>query len=149
MSIIGFIQARTSNTINSYKVFIPYHIIQWQIMAYNNNSSISLQKDIKEFVKNLPKNEGSEWTNSKIFNKGFHRELKRKLWMPSKAQTQYTRELIDSSSREEQRQAFTKNANNFLDQEEVKISSFTSWKAPDNSQFTHTPRIRPPKVKLG
>ncbi|CAO3658294.1 hypothetical protein G6F70_002641 [Rhizopus microsporus] len=40
--------------------------------------SINLQKIIKEFVKNLPKYEGSDWTNSKIFNKEFHRELKRK-----------------------------------------------------------------------
>ncbi|PHZ14527.1 uncharacterized protein RHIMIDRAFT_235303 [Rhizopus microsporus ATCC 52813] len=43
-----------------------------------NSSSVNLQKNIKEFVKNLPKYEGSEWTNSEIFNKEFHRELKRK-----------------------------------------------------------------------
>ncbi|PHZ09931.1 uncharacterized protein RHIMIDRAFT_299425 [Rhizopus microsporus ATCC 52813] len=43
-----------------------------------NSSSINLQKNIKEFVKNLPKYDGSEWTNSGIFNKEFHRELKRK-----------------------------------------------------------------------
>ncbi|PHZ09421.1 uncharacterized protein RHIMIDRAFT_240533 [Rhizopus microsporus ATCC 52813] len=43
-----------------------------------NSSSINLQKNIKEFVKNLPKYEGREWTNSEIFNKEFHRELKRK-----------------------------------------------------------------------
>ncbi|PHZ09028.1 uncharacterized protein RHIMIDRAFT_240902, partial [Rhizopus microsporus ATCC 52813] len=43
-----------------------------------NSSSINLQKNIKEFVKSLPKYEGSEWTNNEIFNKEFHRELKRK-----------------------------------------------------------------------
>ncbi|CEG78273.1 hypothetical protein RMATCC62417_12908 [Rhizopus microsporus] len=43
-----------------------------------NSSSISLQKNIKEFVKNLPKYDSSEWANSEIFNKEFHRELKRK-----------------------------------------------------------------------
>ncbi|CEJ05425.1 hypothetical protein RMCBS344292_19366 [Rhizopus microsporus] len=75
--------------------------------------------------------------------------LKGKLWMPSKAQTQYTRELIDSSLQEEQQQTFTKNANNFLNQEEVKSNSFTLWKASNNSRFTHTPRVRSPKVKLG
>ncbi|PHZ09174.1 uncharacterized protein RHIMIDRAFT_246457 [Rhizopus microsporus ATCC 52813] len=105
-----------------------------------NSSSINLQKNIKEFFKNLPKYEGSEWTS---------KNLKGKLWMPSKVQTQYTRELIDSSSQEEQQQAFTKNANNSWNQEEVKNNSFTLWKASDNSQFTHTPRVRPPKVKLG
>ncbi|CEG67190.1 hypothetical protein RMATCC62417_03656 [Rhizopus microsporus] len=42
-----------------------------------NSSSINLQKNIKEFVKNIPKYEGSEWFNSEIFNKEFHRELKR------------------------------------------------------------------------
>ncbi|PHZ07872.1 uncharacterized protein RHIMIDRAFT_316490 [Rhizopus microsporus ATCC 52813] len=43
-----------------------------------NNSTINLQKNIKEFAKSLSKYEGSEWTNSKIFNKEFRRELKRK-----------------------------------------------------------------------
>jgi hypothetical protein len=43
-----------------------------------NSSSINLQKNIKEFVRDLPKYEGSEWTNSEIFNKEFHRELIRK-----------------------------------------------------------------------
>ncbi|CEI97805.1 hypothetical protein RMCBS344292_11930 [Rhizopus microsporus] len=43
-----------------------------------NSSSINLQKNIKEFVKNLPKYEGNDWTNSEVFNKEFHRELKRK-----------------------------------------------------------------------
>ncbi|PHZ11547.1 uncharacterized protein RHIMIDRAFT_244042 [Rhizopus microsporus ATCC 52813] len=43
-----------------------------------NGPSINLQKNIKEFVKNLPKYEGSEWINSEIFNKELHRELKRK-----------------------------------------------------------------------
>ena len=31
----------------------------------------------------------------------------------------------------------------------MKNNSFTLWKASDNSQFIHTSRVRPPKVKLG
>jgi hypothetical protein len=43
-----------------------------------NSSSINLQNNIKEFVKSLPNYEGNEWTNSEIFNKEFHRELKKR-----------------------------------------------------------------------
>ncbi|KAG1031785.1 hypothetical protein G6F43_013886 [Rhizopus delemar] len=43
-----------------------------------NSSTTQLQKNIKEFTKILPKYEGGEWTNSEVFNKEFHRELKRR-----------------------------------------------------------------------
>ncbi|KAG0750028.1 hypothetical protein G6F57_000516 [Rhizopus arrhizus] len=43
-----------------------------------NNSAIDLQNNIKGFIKNFPKYEGDEWARNEIFNKEFHRELKKR-----------------------------------------------------------------------
>ncbi|CEG66990.1 hypothetical protein RMATCC62417_03476 [Rhizopus microsporus] len=42
-----------------------------------HSPSNTLHRGIKEFSKNIPKHEDSEWTASEIFNREFYKELKR------------------------------------------------------------------------
>ena len=71
----------------------------------------------KNLLKGPPRYEDIEWTNSEIFIKSLTENLKRKLWITYKIQTQSTIEPIDSSSQKEQFQATTKNSSIFWNKE--------------------------------